>query len=802
MKKVTEQYDVVVCGGGLAGFCAAVSAARHGVSTCLIQNRPVFGGNSSSEIGVTPHGAAAFHAYARETGIISELLIRERSLNHAEVYENGWTNSVWDLVMYDMAVATPNLTVHMNTDVADVILQGHDAPRPDPVAAGDASLEHGYYHRPTLNTQGPATIQSVICHMQNAELQLTVQGKTFIDCTGDGIVGDRAGCEWRMGTESKEEFNEPHAPEAASTDTMGSSIHFRCRNVGKPVPYTAPDWAVKHDDASYFYEQGRIPKEERGGFWWLEIGVPHHTIHDNENIRHELTRHTLGVWDWMKNRDPIMKERAKNYALDWIGQVPGKRESRRLIGKTFVTEHDVQQCTVFEDEVAFGGWFVDLHTPGGLLAPHSEASSATEGQEYDTFSEYSVMSYCGPYGAPLGCLMAKDVTNLMMAGRNISATHAALGTLRVMGTTALLGQACGTAAAYGIQNNLGFDALLTGEPILDIKQALLRDGCFLPNNHNTQATDLALSATVSASSSAPVSGVGPETVGAHEGLAIWRDQPQYNLQKLECRKGQLIATGPEGVKTISVCLNNNSDSPQQVQAVVSEVDHIWDYRVQNLQTVAQGTLEIAPGESQWVELPVDYTPSPERHDGQWLRIDLLPNEAIDWLVCDAIMPGHMGSYQIGPNKMRRYGNGSTLSFKVSPPQSPFGPEQVLTGVTRPYRQTNLWRSDPALPLPQSLELAWSSPQNVREIQLTFPGHLLREYHAYSPYYLDAQCPADYTIEADIKGDWQPIAQAQDNFQRRVVHTLDAPVQASRLRITVTRTHGDPSAAIYEVRCYS
>ncbi len=293
--------------------------------------------------------------------------------------------------------------------------------------------------------------------VQNAEIELRLEGKIFIDCTGDGIVADSAGCQWRMGSEGKDEFNEPHAPPQANSDTMGNSIHFLARDTGRPAPFVPPDWAVKHENASYFYDQGRLPKEDRGGFWWIEIGVPYHTIYDAETIRHELTRHALGVWDWMKNKDPKTKDRVKNYALDWIGQVPGKRESRRIIGRYFMTEHDIINRTVFPDEIAFGGWFVDLHTPGGLLAKTSEPSAAIEGEEYDTFSDYSAMSYCGPYGVPLRILLAREIDNLMMAGRNVSVTHAALGTVRVMGTTALMGEAAGVAAAVGLERGHDFD---------------------------------------------------------------------------------------------------------------------------------------------------------------------------------------------------------------------------------------------------------------------------------------------------------------------------------------------------------
>ncbi len=252
MKNITESYDVVVCGGGLAGFCAAVAAARAGAKTCLVHNRPVLGGNSSSEVGVTPHGAAAFHAYARETGIISEALIEERARNHAEIYENGWTNSTWDMVLYDIAQKTSGLTLHLNTDIRGV------------------------------EKHNDRNIAAVFAVVQNAETELRLEAKTFIDCTGDGIVADAAGCQWRMGSEGKDEFNEPHAPAQASGDTMGNSIHFLTRDTGRPAPFVAPDWAVKHENASDFYDQGRIPKEDRGGFWWIEIGVPYHTIYDAE----------------------------------------------------------------------------------------------------------------------------------------------------------------------------------------------------------------------------------------------------------------------------------------------------------------------------------------------------------------------------------------------------------------------------------------------------------------------------------------------------------------------------------------
>ncbi len=772
MKNLTENYDVVVCGGGLAGFCAAIAAARNGAKTCLVHNRPVLGGNSSSEIGVTPHGAAAFHAYARETGILSEALIEERARNHAEIYENGWTNSVWDIVLYDMVQATPGLTLHLNTDIRGV------------------------------DKQDDRNIAAILAVVQNAETELRIEGRTFIDCTGDGIVADAAGCQWRMGSEGRDEFNEPHAPMKASADTMGNSIHFLCRDTGRPAPFTPPDWAVKHEDASYFYSQGRLPKDVRGGFWWIEIGVPYHTIYDAETIRHELTRHALGVWDWMKNKDPKTKDKVANYALDWIGQVPGKRESRRVMGRYLMTEHDILNKTVFPDEIAFGGWFVDLHTPGGLLAKSSEPSAAAGGHEdeYDTFSDYSAMSYCGPYGVPLRILLAKDCDNLMMAGRNVSVTHAALGTVRVMGTTALMGEAAGIAAAIGLAKGHDFDQIVA-EDIGDIQQRLLANGCFLPNYSNQQLNDLARSAQLTASSDAPVHGVAPETPGCHEGLAIWKDQPQYGIERLETRRSQLIATSGGRIESIELCLTNDSETDQTLEVQLYAVDHIWDYRAEPGEPLAKSALTVPPGSQVWVawELGLDLPGSIK--PGSYLRIDTLPNKQVQWHAARKVIPGHMASYAISPNRMRRFGNGHTLAYRITPAQKPFTSCQVLTGVTRPHRATNLWVSDPAQPLPQWIELTWPKAQSIRTVQLVFPGHLIREYHAYAPFYRDAQCPRDYALEAFVDGQWSRVAEVRDNYQRLRPHVLPTGVTTSRLRLVISATNGDPSAALYEIRCY-
>jgi hypothetical protein len=770
MKNTEESYDVVVCGGGLAGLCAAVTAARHGAKTCVIQDRPVFGGNSSSEIRVTPLGAASFHGYARETGLISEWLIEERAHNHEPIIENGWQNSVWDLVLYDAVLSEPNLTFHLNSSVCGVIKSGE------------------------------RVLSAVVCQIANAETEITVYGKVFIDCTGDGLIAEQAGCEWRMGCEGRSEFNEPHAPLEATKDTMGSSIMFKAKDMGSPVPFVPPAWAIRYNTPSFFYEEGRIPNNVHSGYWWIEIGVPWNTIDDNETIRYELTRHVMGIWDWVKNRDPHLKDQAANFALEWIGQVPGKRESRRIMGDYLITEHDLLDQTVFPDEVAFGGWYIDLHTPGGLLAGSSEPYAA---EKWSADSDYGAKSIVGPYGIPLRAMIAKDMDNLMMAGRNLSATHAALGSIRTQETTALLGQAVGTAAAVAIAHKMSIRQVPV-EAIFEVQQLLLRDGCFLPNSRNKDPLDLAQLARVSASSTASLNGAGLITQGVSENLYIWGEKPEYRTlpAPLKTRHSQWIAIGTDKLNRLSVCLNNNSGRAQIVEARLVQVEHIWDYRIEPSPPLASTYLQVPVGKDQWVEWKLGLGSADGLVKGQYVRLDLLPNPQVEWCVSTTVETAHLAACEMAPGKLRRLRDGVSLNFRVNPPQPCYPPENVLSGVTRPYRFTNIWRSDPAEPLPQWLDLEWDTRQTIREVQLIFPGHLLREYRYYPPLFHDPVCPRDYAISARVDGNWVELARIHGNYQRLRRHIFPASVSCDQLRVTIQATNGDPSAMIFEVRCYA
>ena len=385
----------------------------------------------------------------------------------------------------------------------------------------------------------------------------------------------------------------------------------------------------------------------------------------------------------------------------------------------------------------------------------------------------------------------------MMAGRNVSVTHAALGTVRVQGTTALMGQAAGTTAALAVHRALALDEMASGG-IFDIQQALLRDGCFLLNYGNQDPLDLARAATATASSEALLRGAGPESRGAHEGLDIWRDQATPVVEALTQRRGQWIALGCDRLDEVAVCLSNSMPEDQILEAVLVRADSIWDYRAEPPEPLARTTLRVPGGaRRQWTSWPLGLS---ALTPGTYARIDLLPNENVQWHAAGLLIPGHLSAFEMSPGKMRRFGPGVTMSFLATPPQPCFGPANVLSGFTRPHRFTNLWRSNPAEPLPQWLDLSWPDEQTIGCIELIFPGHLVREYHAYGPFYRDAQCPRDYVILACVAEGWKELVRVEGNYQRHRRHQFDA-VAADRIRIEIGATNGDPSAAIYEVRCY-
>jgi hypothetical protein len=452
-------YDTVVVGGGLAGAMAAIASTRTGAKTALIQDRPVLGGNTSTEILVEPQGDTTHEPLdPGESGIIEEFR------GPADQYSER---------MLKLCKAEPELDLFLNT------------------------------HATGVQTKGPGQIAAVEAMEVTTGRRRAFAGSIFIDCTGDGAIGVWAGAEHRHGREPRAMYEETRAPEKADGGTMGGTLRYATEIHSEPVSFTAPAWAHKSLNCSDFNRE-RHPQLRFGGWQWvIEYGGVLNTYDDAEAIRDELLRIIWGMWDHAKNHCPKLAGEAKNYKLVWVSHVVGKRESRRLVGDYVMTEHDISPSKLFEDRVSYGGWGVDLHPPKGFYDPGPPAT----------------FSHKVKFSVPFRSLYSRDIGNLLMAGRDISVSHAALGATRVMVTCGLQGQAAGTAAALCKIHNTTPRGLYQSH-IAELQQQLLKDGCYLIDLPNSDPKDLALGAKITASSFSP-----PAPVSAQDGRKSHRLDP-------------------------------------------------------------------------------------------------------------------------------------------------------------------------------------------------------------------------------------------------------------------------------------
>jgi hypothetical protein len=443
MRSKIHQVDFCVVGGGMAGICAALAAARHGVRVALVQERPVLGGNASSEIRMCIDGAQGKNV--RETGILEEILLENR-------YRNPLCNySMWDSLLYEKVRFEPGIDLTLNCSVNDLVMDG-------------------------------SRIRSVTGWQLTTQTWHTVEADLFADCSGDSILAPLSGADFRMGREARSEFNEDIEPEQADAKTMGLSCLIQARQTTRPQPFIPPAWAnvYPNDDSLPFREHDPFTATN---FWWMELGGEQDSIHDTEDVRDELLKVAFGVWDHIKNRG---EHGAENWVLDWVGFLPGKRESRRYLGDHIFTQNEVRAGGRFDNLVAYGGWTMDDHHPGGI---------SWNGEPTIFHPAPS------PFGIPYGCLYSRNIDNLFCAGRNISVTHAAMSASRVMATCATLGQAVGTAASIAA-SNCQSPRHVGQEKIQTIQQLLMEDDAYLPW-HTRRISELTRTAAFSASEGKP-----------------------------------------------------------------------------------------------------------------------------------------------------------------------------------------------------------------------------------------------------------------------------------------------------------
>lgn len=442
LKTKLHQADICVIGGGIGGMFTAISAARHGARVVLMQDRPVLGGNASGEIRMWISGAGTRVRDLQETGIMEELLLENMHRNPTRNF------TTWDALLYEMVKNEKNIELLLNC------------------ACCDATAEGG-------------RIQKIKGFQLTTYLWHEVEAGIFVDCSGDSILAPLVGAEYAVGREAKSTYGEEFGLEEADSHTMGMSVMIQCRETDHPISYQPPAWAYDFPTDEAMNNKPHDLYAINTNFYWIELGGMQNSIDDTEEVRDELLKIAFGVWDHIKNHGD---HGAENWDLEWVGFLPGKRESRRYMGDYVLTQKDVENCTPFPDTVAYGGWQIDNHLPGGF---HMNAKGGAHLQKR-RLSE--------PYPIPFRSLYSRNIENLMFAGRNISASHVAFSSTRVMGTIGVIGQAAGTGAAIAVKYGLT-PREVCAQRIGEIQDALLEDDCFLPGLRR-KISPLAQSATL------------------------------------------------------------------------------------------------------------------------------------------------------------------------------------------------------------------------------------------------------------------------------------------------------------------
>lgn len=386
-----RSFDFVVAGGGIAGMCAAVSAARGGLKVALINDRPVLGGNNSSEIRVHLGGRIEMGPYPA----LGRML---REFGHSKKGNAQKAGNYEDEKKAAFIAGEKNVTLFSSTRVTDVVMAA------------------------------PGLIKGLIVRNIETGEEQTLEAPIFCDCTGDGTVGFLSGADWRMGREGRDEFGESLAPEKADALTMGSSVQWYSKDTGSKSMFPEFNYGVTFTEESC--------EKVKMGEWTWETGMNRNQITDFERIRDYGLLVIYSNWSFLKNHSSVRKE-YENLCLDWVAYVAGKRESRRLMGDYILSQEDVDKNVFHEDRTFTTTWHFDLHFPD----PRN--SSFFPGEEFKAETKSNLIY---PYAVPYRCLYSRNVNNLFMAGRDISVTHVALGSTRLMRTAAMMGEVVGMAA--------------------------------------------------------------------------------------------------------------------------------------------------------------------------------------------------------------------------------------------------------------------------------------------------------------------------------------------------------------------
>ncbi len=743
LREVTLEADLAVAGGSLSGTCTALTAARAGIKVVIVHDRPVLGGNASSEVRLWILGATAHmhnnNRWAREGGVLDEICVEN-------MHRNPEGNPVVvDTILLEKVMEEPNITLLLNTAVYDV------------------------------EKDGPDHIASLRAYCSQNETEYVVKAPLFCDASGDGVLAFRAGAAFRMGAETRGEFGEQWTPTPEYGYLLGHSMYFYSRDAGRPVRYVAPSFALK-DIRKLPKWQQLTPQLNGCRLWWLEWGGRLDTVHETEDIKWELWRAVYGVWDYLKNSGKFPE--AANLTLEWVSMIPGKRESRRFEGDYMLRQQDVIGQRTHADAVSYGGWSIDLHPADGL---------------YSKFPSCSQYHSKGIYQIPYRCLYSRNISNLFLTGRIISVSHVAFGSTRVMGTCSNSGQAVGMAAALCRRDNKLPRDLIAPERMKVLQRELAKAGQYIPGFRLDDPDDLAPKARISASSYLKLARL---TAGDR---SLRLEHSWAMLLPVSAGRMPAVAFTVEATEatTVTAELRASSRSGNYTPDRTLATRKI-ELRPGTGQIV-NCVFDVALDRPQYVFICLMRNPAVSVKLSDRLLTGVMAcYHRAKGAVQNPPPDSGIESFEFWyPDRRPECRN---LALSIDPPLNVFRPENVINGVARPTVQPNAWVADFEDAHPQ-LTLEWDRPRTVREIVLGFDTDFDHPMESVLMGHREADMPFCVKRYRILDEAGRVVYHSGENHQTRNRIRLEKAVVTRSLHLEIQETHGAP-AAVFEVRCYT